>query len=165
MTMTPRGLVAIEMTARESLGTSGVIDRKMLRAYCAEKAGATESYPFDEATLVFKVMGKMFALMPFGPYEANDHDGPPRINLKCEPALAEVLRNTYDAVQPGYHMDKRHWNTVIVDGSIPADEIYEMIDHSYDLVVGSLKKADRELLGARLGQAQAKAKSQNKGKK
>lgn len=123
-----------------------MIDRKTLQVYCASKPGVTEEYPFDEVTLVLKVMGKMFALIPYEPYEGRDNEQPPRVNLKCDPVLAEVLRNTYDAVQPGYHMSKRHWNTVIVDGSIPPDEIYEMIDHSYDLVVKGLKKADRQQL-------------------
>lgn len=123
-----------------------LLNRKTLQSYCASKLGVTEEYPFDEVTLVLKVMGKMFALIPYEPYEGRDHEQPPRLNLKCDPVLAEVLRNTYDAVQPGYHMNKRHWNTVIVDGSIPPDEVYEMIDHSYDLVVKGLKKADRERL-------------------
>lgn len=83
----------------------------------------------------------MFALMP-----VDRRDEPPSINLKCDPVLAEMLRTIYDAVKPGYHMDKRHWNTVIVDGSIPMPEIYEMIDNSYDLVVKGLPKDARERL-------------------
>jgi predicted DNA-binding protein (MmcQ/YjbR family) len=122
-------------------------DAKLLRAYCASKPGTVEDYPFDAETLVFKVKGKMFALMP----AEHDRTEAPRINLKCEPMLAEMLRNIYDAVQPGYHMNKRHWNTVLVDGSIPLDEIYTMIDHSYDLVVRGLTKADREALERETG--------------
>lgn len=113
-----------------------------LRAYCAGKTGAEETFPFDATTLVFKVMGKMFALMSLD--IANNE--PPRLNLKCDPIHAEILRETYEAVIPGYHLNKKHWNTVISDGTIPDDEIYEMIDNSYDLVVKSLKKADREKL-------------------
>ena len=112
-----------------------------LRAYCNSKPGAVEGFPFDEVTLVVKVCGKMFALM------GTDQDPDvPSINLKCEPTLAEMLRETYPAVVPGYHMNKRHWNTVTVDGSIPEAEIHEMIDHSYDLVVRALPKKDRESL-------------------
>ena len=110
-----------------------------LREYCNSKPGATEDFPFDEVTLVIKVRGKMFALM------ATDQDpDTPSINLKCEPALAEMLRETYPAGVPGYHMNKRHWNTVIVDGTIQEPEIYEMIDHSYEQVVKALPKKDRE---------------------
>ncbi len=116
-------------------------DLKSLRAYCMRKTGAVEAYPFDETTLVFKVMSKIFALIP-----TDLDDQPPRISLKCDPALAIILRDIYDAVQPGYHMNKKHWNTIIVDGSIPMDEVYEMIDNSYDLVVKTLKKAEREAL-------------------
>jgi predicted DNA-binding protein (MmcQ/YjbR family) len=119
-------------------------DFKALRDYCNQKPGAVEDYPFDETTLVFKVEGKMFALMPL-----DRRDEPPSINLKCDPTLAEMLRTIYDAVKPGYHMDKRHWNTVIVDGSIPMPEIYEMIDNSYDLVVKGLPKNTREKLAQR----------------
>lgn len=112
-----------------------------LREYCNSKRGATEDFPFDVTTLVFKVRGKMFALLSL----EQDHDIP-KINLKCEPALAEILRSTYPAVAPGYHMSKRHWNTVTVDGTIPEPEIHEMIDHSYTEVVKGLPKRDREAL-------------------
>jgi predicted DNA-binding protein (MmcQ/YjbR family) len=117
-----------------------------LREYCNSKPGAVEDFPFDEVTLVVKVRGKIFALM------ATDQDADtPSINLKCEPALAELLRETYPAVVPGYHMNKRHWNTVTVDGRIPEPEIQEMIDHSYGQVVKSLPKKDREgLIGGTL---------------
>lgn len=117
------------------------IDLKTLRNYCFSKPGAVEDYPFGEETLVVKVMGKMFALIPL-----DLQDEAPRISLKCDPALAEILRNIYDAVQPGYHLNKRHWNTVTVDGSIPDQEIYDMVDQSYQLVVQSLSKSDREKL-------------------
>lgn len=133
-----------------------MLDKKTLRAYCGGKLGAVEGFPFDEMTLVFKLRDKIFAILP---YEHSDEA--PRISLKCDPALAEILRNTYDAVQPGYHLNKKHWNTVIVDGSIPQDEIYEMIDHSYDQVFKGLKKADRDALT----QAQAAARPQARRRK
>ncbi|MBC8170503.1 MAG: MmcQ/YjbR family DNA-binding protein [Anaerolineae bacterium] len=117
------------------------MELKTLRNYCATKPGAVEDYPFGEETLVVKVMGKMFALLPL-----NLQNEAPQINLKCDPVLADILRNIYDAVQPGYHMNKRHWNTVTVDGSIPDHEIYDMVDQSYKLVVKSLSKSEREKL-------------------
>lgn len=110
-----------------------------LRDYCSSKPGAIEDFPFDAVTLVIKVRGKIFALMA-----TDQSPDSPSINLKCEPALAEMLRETYPAIVPGYHMNKRHWNTVTVDGSIPEPEILEMIDHSYEQVVKSLPKKDRE---------------------
>ena len=118
------------------------MDRHTLRAYCNRKIAAEETFPFDATTLVVKVMGKMFALMGTD----TPHDQPQTLNLKCDPTLAVILRETYSAVIPGYHMNKKHWNTVICDGTIPDAEIIEMIDHSYDLVVKGLKKADREKL-------------------
>ncbi len=116
-----------------------MITLNMLKEYCAKKPGTAETYPFGEDTLVFKVMGKMYAL-------TNINSDQLSINLKCDPDWAMILRNHYEAVKPGYHMNKRHWNTVVVDGSIPDDEIWEMIDHSYRLVVIGLKKADRQKL-------------------
>jgi predicted DNA-binding protein (MmcQ/YjbR family) len=110
-----------------------------LRAYCLAKPGAKETFPFDQETLVFKVLNKMFAL-------CNIHGQPLRVNLKCEPELAVLLRQKYAAIETGYHMNKRHWNTVSLDGSIANEIIRELIDRSYELVVKSLKKADREAL-------------------
>jgi len=118
------------------------MDKQALRDYCITKIGAEETLPFDTVTLVFKVMGKMFALLSL---DIPD-DQPARINLKCDPAWAEILRSTYPAVIPGYHMDKRHWITVICDGSIPDKEIKLMIDESYALVVKKLPRAAREEL-------------------
>jgi predicted DNA-binding protein (MmcQ/YjbR family) len=118
---------------------SAAIDIKTLRDYCLRKPGAVEEFPFDNETLVCKVKDKMFALIPL-----NRHDEPPQISLKCDPVLANMLRDIYDAVKPGYHLNKKHWNTITVDGSIPDDEVFEMIDQSYILVVKSLKKSDRE---------------------
>jgi predicted DNA-binding protein (MmcQ/YjbR family) len=93
--------------------------------------------PFDQETLVFKVAGKMFAL-------TNTLRLPLSVNLKCQPELALELRERYHAVTPGYHQNKRHWNTVVMDGTIPARELREMIDHSYNLVVAGLPKKIRE---------------------
>jgi len=110
-----------------------------LRAYLLAKAGTTEEEPFGPEALVFKVLGKMFALVAW-------QETPLTISLKCDPLLAELLRTTYAAVQPGYHLNKRHWNTVTLDGSIPTEEIREMIDNSYALVVKGLTKAQRAAL-------------------
>lgn len=98
-----------------------------LRDYCISKRSVSESFPFDDETLVFKVSGKIFALINL--------EGEMMINLKCDPALALELRERYPAVMPGYHMNKIHWNTVRLDGSIPDKEIFLWIDHSYELVL------------------------------
>lgn len=114
-----------------------MLDIEQLRQYCLHKAGTTESLPFDDQTLVFKVMGKMFALIPLERY-------PTSVSLKCNPERAIELRIQYDGIITGaYHMNKTHWNTVIVDGYLPDALVRELIDHSYDLIVASLKKADR----------------------
>lgn len=107
-----------------------------LRLYCLEKKGVTEGFPFGDGVLVFKVMGKMFALVDL---EAV----PPGVNLKCAPERCLELREQYEAITPGYHQDKRHWNSVRMDGSIPAAEVSEMIDHSYTLVCAGLRKSER----------------------
>ena len=107
------------------------------RSYCLAKPHTTESMPFDEETLVFKVAGKMFAL-------TDTMSLPLSVNLKCQPELALELRERYDAVRPGYHQNKKHWNTVVMDGTIPASELREMIDHSYDVVVAGLPKKVRD---------------------
>lgn len=108
-----------------------------LRDYCMMKAFTTESFPFDEVTLVFKVMNKMFAIVPLDEEEK-------RVNLKCEPARALELRDNYEAVQPGWHMNKAHWNTVYLERDLPDKEIRKLIDHSYDLILASLPKKRRE---------------------
>jgi predicted DNA-binding protein (MmcQ/YjbR family) len=101
-----------------------------LREYCLNKSGkVTEGFPFGEDILVFKVKKKIFLLLPLDVH-------PQTMNLKCDPERAIELRERYDAVQPGYHMNKKHWNTVVLDGSIPTQELRAMIDHSYDLVSG-----------------------------
>ena len=106
------------------------------REYCLSKRGATEDTPFGPDDVVFKVAGKMFAIAAL-------MEVPPRANLKCDPDLALELRDRYEQVTPGYHMNKKHWNTIERDGFIPEREIRDMIDHSYDLVVQSLPKAKR----------------------
>ena len=111
----------------------------VFREYCLKKPGTTEDSPFGPEHLVFKVAGKMFALLAF-------EEVPPTANLKCDPDLALELRDRYEEVQPGYHMNKKHWNTVQIDGAIPQHELTKMIDDSYELVVKSLPRAQRERL-------------------
>jgi len=109
------------------------------REYCLAKKGVEETFPFDEVTLVFKVMGKMFALTGLSREDFS-------VNLKCDPDWAEELREAHAEIQPGYHMSKKHWNTVLFEADLDHQLLLKMIDHSYDLVVAKLKKADRELL-------------------
>jgi predicted DNA-binding protein (MmcQ/YjbR family) len=97
--------------------------------------GVTEEFPFDKNTLVFKVMGKMFALADLELFTS--------INLKCDPEIGAELREQYPAVQPGYHMNKKHWNTVIMDGSVPDKLIRGWITDSYDLVTKTLTKSQK----------------------
>jgi len=111
------------------------------REYCLSKKGVEETFPFDEVTLVFKVMGKMFALTGLERDEFT-------VNLKCDPEWSETLRESYPAIQPGYHMSKKHWNTVSFEDDLEHKLLLQLIDHSYDLVVAKLKKADRELLNS-----------------
>jgi predicted DNA-binding protein (MmcQ/YjbR family) len=108
------------------------MDVEKLREYCLSKTEVTESFPFDEETLVFKVSGKIFALVNL--------TGDLSINLKCNPELAIELRERYSSVLPGYHMNKNHWNTVIIDDLVPDKLLKEWIDHSYWLVVSQLPK-------------------------
>jgi predicted DNA-binding protein (MmcQ/YjbR family) len=117
-----------------------VIDAAKLRDLCLGFAGSGETFPFGPETSVFKVSGKIFALSQLG-------RRPLRVSLKCEPALAEQMRATYAAVSPGYHLNKRHWNTVIIDGSMPAQMIKDMIEDSYDLVASKLSLARRRAIG------------------
>ncbi|HEY4638971.1 MAG TPA: MmcQ/YjbR family DNA-binding protein [Candidatus Udaeobacter sp.] len=109
------------------------MDLATFREYCLRKSRATEETPFGPDVLVFKVGGKMFALAALD-------EVPPRVNLKCSPDLALDLRDRYEQVTPGYHMNKKHWNTVEIDSGIPDAELHEMIDHSYELVTKSLAK-------------------------
>jgi predicted DNA-binding protein (MmcQ/YjbR family) len=115
------------------------MDLETLRQYCLGKLAATESTPFGEDVLVFKVAGKIFALAPLD-------EVPASANLKCDPDLALELRDRYEQVTPGYHMNKKHWNTVEIDSEIPDAEVRKMIDHSYKLVTKSLPKAERKKL-------------------
>lgn len=115
------------------------MDLKALTTYLLAKKGTTEETPFGPEALVYKVMGKMFALVAW-------QKDPLTISLKCEPGQALFLRDVYPAVQPGYHLNKAHWNTVTLDGSIPQAELAGMIDDSYDLVVKSLSREVRDEL-------------------
>jgi predicted DNA-binding protein (MmcQ/YjbR family) len=107
---------------------------------CMSKRGAVREQPFGPEVDVVKVMGKVFALIPVDAH-------PPRISLKCDPLYAQILRENYPAVTPGYHLNKKHWNSVLVDGSVPDDEIAEWIDHSYQQVVKGLTRAQQKRLG------------------
>jgi len=112
------------------------MDLYEFRDYCLAKPGVEETFPFDEHTLVFKVMGKIFALTGL--------DNPDfKVNLKCDPQRSEELREQYPEVQPGYHMNKTHWNTVSFEGSLSKALLRELIDHSYDLIVRSLPRQQR----------------------
>lgn len=116
------------------------MDADELRASCLGFTGAEETFPFGPETSVFKVAGKMFAL------SALDAESL-RVSVKCEPELAVALRAAHAAVIPGYHLNKRHWNTVIIDDSLAAEVVRDMIEDSYDLVVGKLPEARRRALG------------------
>jgi predicted DNA-binding protein (MmcQ/YjbR family) len=110
------------------------MDVVQFREYCLSKPSATEDTPFGPDVLVFKVGGKMFALAVLD-------EVPTTVNLKCDPDLALELRDRYEQVRPGYHMNKKHWNTVEIDSGIPDVELRRMIDHSYELVVKRLRRA------------------------
>lgn len=106
------------------------------RNFCISKYGVTEEFPFDENTLVFKVKGKIFALVDIDLFES--------VNLKCDPEEAIKLRESHEAVKPGYHMNKKHWNTIEFVGSLTDREIFHWVNHSYDLVVSNLPKKIRD---------------------
>ncbi|MFT5872518.1 MAG: putative DNA-binding protein (MmcQ/YjbR family) [Clostridium sp.] len=110
---------------------------EILKNYCLSKKGVTECFPFDNETLVFKVSSKMFAL-------TNINNPVLEVNLKCEPFMSEDLRINYDAIKPGYHMNKKHWNTIVIDGSIPDEKILFLVDLSYELVYKRLTKSEKE---------------------
>ncbi|CUH95256.1 hypothetical protein P22_1326 [Propionispora sp. 2/2-37] len=109
---------------------------KDLFLYCRTKLGAIEEYPFGPDVIVIKIATKMFALL-------SCRNGQKYLSLKCDPDYAELLRKQYPSIIPGYHLNKRHWNTVLLDGSIPENEIRGLIDHSYDLVYKSLPRKKR----------------------
>ncbi|MGH3681311.1 MAG: MmcQ/YjbR family DNA-binding protein [Natronosporangium sp.] len=111
--------------------------RDRVIAECGAKPGSAEDYPFGDEVAVFKVAGRMFALLSLG-------DPPGSVSLKCDPDLADELRGRYAAITPGYHLNKQHWNTVALDGSVPDEELLELIDHSYQLVVSRLTRAQRD---------------------
>ena len=114
---------------------------EQLRNYCMEKPGTIEEMPFDNETLVFKVMGKIFALTSLAAWEG----GEPKINVKCDPKEAIRLREKYpDQVFPGYHMSKKHWNTIQINTGLPDEKIFRFINHSYDLVVSKLPNKLRD---------------------
>jgi predicted DNA-binding protein (MmcQ/YjbR family) len=112
-----------------------------LRRTCLAMPGADEQFPFGPENSVFKVAGKIFAISTLG------RSRPLRISLKCEPGLAEQLRVSHPAITPGYHLNKRHWNTIVLDGSLPDAIVRDMIEDSYDLVVAALPKARQRALG------------------
>jgi predicted DNA-binding protein (MmcQ/YjbR family) len=116
------------------------MDRESMRAFCLGRAGAGEEFPFGPATAVFKVGGKIFAIL--GAEEA-----PASVSVKCDPFYGAAMREHYAAVKPGYHLNKRHWNTVVLDGSIPDETVEQWVRDSYELVVASLPKARRAVLG------------------
>jgi predicted DNA-binding protein (MmcQ/YjbR family) len=107
-----------------------------VRNHCLQKRGVTEGFPFDKNTLVFKVFGKMFALMDVDVFDS--------LNLKCIPEKAVELRESFQGVQPGYHMNKKHWNTVLTNDDVSDTLLFELIDHSYELVYASLPKKIRD---------------------
>jgi predicted DNA-binding protein (MmcQ/YjbR family) len=115
------------------------VNIESFRKYCLAKKGVTEEFPFGEETLVFKVCGKMFALTSVEEFDS--------INLKCDPEEGATLREQYPAVEPGYHMNKKHWITVILDGSIKDTLLKSWIDTSYSLVVNGLSKRDQLSIG------------------
>jgi predicted DNA-binding protein (MmcQ/YjbR family) len=112
-----------------------------LRRWCLGRPGVAHEFPFGEEVSVFKVAGKMFALSAL-------ESRPLKVSLKCDPELSEGLRATYGAVQPGYHLNKRHWITVTLDGSLPDSTLRELLEDSYDLVVAGLPAAERSRLEA-----------------
>lgn len=115
--------------------------RERVLLACGAKAGSVEDYPFGDGVAVFKVAGKMFALVSLG-------QPPGSVSLKCDPDMAVALRARYAAITAGYHLSKRHWNTIELGGSVPEDEVLDLIDHSYELVVGGLTRAERARLSA-----------------
>ena len=106
--------------------------------YCLSKPFVTKDFPFGEETICFMLAGKIFSI--------TSYNVPLKVNLKCDPEEAVELRERYEEVQPGYHMNKKHWNTVDFEGSISDSELRRMVDNSYDLIVSSLSKKQRDLL-------------------
>ena len=121
------------------------MDYQSAKQYLLSKPGTVDDYPFGADVMVPKIKGKMFATLSL-------NEGVAHMNLKCDPNQAHELRDLFPSVKPGYHMNKKHWNTVILDGSIPIGEIERMIDHSYTLVVKKLKKTERAALELSYGE-------------
>lgn len=117
------------------------LTQKQLEEYMLAKPGTNLSYPFGEEAAVYKVNEKMFAIIAEG-------KDPARISLKCDPLLAEHLRQKYEEVQPGYHLNKKHWNTIVTSGQLSEQEIYDLINLSYDLVVKGMTKEEQDKLRA-----------------
>ena len=117
-----------------------MMDAAGLRASCLRHPGAVQDFPFGPETSVFKVAGKMFALSAL-------HRSPLEVSVKCDPELAEALRHSYDAIRPGYHLNKRHWNTVALDGALEDGFVRDLVEDSYDLVVSGLPKRVQDELG------------------
>ncbi len=116
---------------------------EQLRSYCLNKKAVTEDFPFDADTLVFKVLGKMFALFPLENWEKGEGS----VNLKCDPEYSEELRADYSSIQPGFHMSKKHWNSIYIhEGELQPQFIMKLIDHSYDMVVKGMTKKMRDSL-------------------
>ena len=130
------------------------MDLQQLKHSLLDRLGTTEETPFGPDALVYKVKGKVFAIIglnnpPFPQATQPNLDASlqgVRVNLKCAPDKALALRNMFESVIPGYHMNKKHWNSIIIGGDLPIEEFFALVDHSYLLVVKSLKKADREAL-------------------
>jgi predicted DNA-binding protein (MmcQ/YjbR family) len=116
------------------------MDREAVLRLCRGLPGATEGFPFGETAAVFKVGGKVFAIVSV-------EDSPGSVSLKCDPGYAQALREQYPGVTPGYHLDKRHWNTIVLDGSVPPHAVEEWIEDSYALVKAGLSRAQRAALG------------------
>lgn len=113
-----------------------------LHSFCLQQKGTTEHFPFDDVTLVFKVMGKMYALISLKSWE----NGEQKINLKCNPERAIDLRNEFEGINAGWHMNKKHWNTVTINQDVSDKTVFELINHSYELVVkGLTRKLQNEL--------------------
>ena len=139
------------------------MNREQAKAYCLSKPEACLEYPFGPEVAVIKIRGKIFALVPEAkqsatlPSPVKGASVPTKlshsISLKCEPHRAQALRDIYPAITGGYHFNKKHWNTVLLDGSVPASEIESQIDHSFCLVFSGLKKADRQALILRFGES------------
>jgi predicted DNA-binding protein (MmcQ/YjbR family) len=119
------------------------MDIEQIRIYCLNKKGTTEDFPFDADTLVFKVSGKMFALVSLKWWER----GEAAVNLKADPEYAQELRSEFSSIRPGYHMSKKHWNTIYLhEETLKPELVKKLIDHSYDMVVQGLTKKMRESL-------------------